>query len=140
MQAGYEAQLKTLKTEVVESRAKLAESDRCSSAAIQDKTNELRVISEIQQNTLKTVQVLEEENRRLQSEHVTDCKKKSNLIKCLQQKDITIKELQMRDVECRSKVSEAIQIIEAALLEKDAALLRENQIKGDFSKTSTPSY
>lgn len=49
----------------------------------------------------------------------------------LDMKNSLIEELKAKDIEAKVKVTEAVQIVEAAFFEKDAALLREAKAKGN---------
>lgn len=85
---------------------------------------------ENQAGALKIVKNLEEEILVLQKRLQDSDKIAGKLQKVIKEKDETIIIMSKKNLEYRDKVSEAIEVVHAALNEKDAALFREKEAKG----------
>lgn len=116
--------------ELMQTKVTLLESQKSTKSIIDLKTNELKQLSETHQETSKVVQNLQNNIQQLQEERQKLQQEKSHLENILKEKKKAIGVLRSKEMESQMKVAEAIQIVDAALLEKDAALLREQQAKG----------
>lgn len=118
--------------EVMQAKVSLLESQKSTKSIIDLKTNELKQLYETHQETTKVVQNLEHNVQQLQQENQNLQSERSKLTSILKEKNKAISTLKSKEKESQMRVGEAIQIVDAALLEKDAALLRETQAKGTY--------
>lgn len=85
---------------------------------------------------MKIVKNLEDEILVLQKRLQESEKAVAKLQKGLKEKDESISSITKKNLEYRDKVSEAIEVVHAALNEKDAALFREKEAKGSYTYQS----
>lgn len=122
--------MKELEIELMQVKVSLLESQKSTKSIIDLKTNELKQLTESHQETTKAVQNLQDKIERLLQENQNLQAEKDKLTSTLQEKNKLISSLRAKEKESQLKVSEAIQVVDAALFEKDAALYREKQAKG----------
>ncbi|GJQ77354.1 hypothetical protein Trydic_g20764 [Trypoxylus dichotomus] len=127
----YKKQIKELETELIQTKVSLLESQKSTKSIIDLKINELKQLNESHQETSKAVQNLQSKVEQLQLENQNLQTDNSRLTSALKEKGKVISTLKIKEKESQMKVNEAIQIVEAALVEKDAALFREKQAKDE---------
>ncbi|CAH1956910.1 unnamed protein product [Acanthoscelides obtectus] len=91
-------------------------------------------ILETESGAMQIVKNLEEEVLALQNRLQQLERSKVKLEKLLKEKDQFINNVLDKNRECQEKVCEAVQIVEAALIEKDAALYREKETRDQMQK------
>lgn len=109
-----------------------ADAVNTSKEELEKKTKQLQNALEEQACTRKLVKKLENviEDVKEKQKEIVDVK--DNLLKTLNEKNELINQLNFKETESKRKVNEALQLVEAALVEKDAALQRETQTKGIY--------
>lgn len=96
---------------------------------LNNKHLELKESIQNHKDTLSKVEHLEKEVTKLQDKIKEIVKMRNELEKKLIIKNNLIEDLKIKDLQAKSKVTEAIQIVEVACYEKNAALFRENEAK-----------
>ncbi|KAI4463963.1 hypothetical protein MML48_4g00006719 [Holotrichia oblita] len=129
MKDDYQKRIKELEIELMQVKVSLLESQKSTKSIIDLKTNELKQLNESHQETSKAVQNLQDKIEGLQQENQNLQAERDKLRSSLQEKNKLVSSLRGKEKESQLKVSEAIQVVEAALFEKDAALYREKQAK-----------
>lgn len=92
--------------------------------------NCINLTLENQAGALKIVKNLESEILSLQKRMQESEKSLNKLNRNIKEKDEVILKITRMNHEYREKVSEAVQVVQAALNEKDAALFKEREAKG----------
>lgn len=130
MKEKYHEQIKDLEMVLMQSKVHLLESQKSTKSVIDLKTGELKQLTENHQDTMKAVENLQGNIQRLQIENQNLHQERNKLTQTVSEKNNLISGLRVKEKESQTKVAEAIQIVEAAFIEKDASLLREQQAKG----------
>lgn len=97
---------------------------------LKNKADELQEALNEQRNLFKIVKKLEKELEELQTTQKETAELREKLDKALKEKSNVVERLKLRLMDSQAKVHEAVHVVEAALLEKDAALARENEARG----------
>lgn len=113
-------QLETTKSSIKDTESQMAKKD----------TQLKRAIDE-QHVTRNIIKKLETELKEIKTKQKEIIEMRCNFLKKISDKNNIIKELSMKENESKVKVKEALQLVEAALIEKDAALHRELQTQGN---------
>ncbi|KRT82709.1 hypothetical protein AMK59_3856, partial [Oryctes borbonicus] len=127
----YKKQIKELETELIQTKVSLLESQKSTKSIIDLKTNELKQLNESHQETSQAVQKLQSKIEQLQQEKHNLQAENDKLTSALKEKNKIISMFRIKEKESQMKVNEAIHIVEAALVEKDAALFREKEAKDE---------
>nr|XP_023016021.1 hyaluronan-mediated motility receptor-like [Leptinotarsa decemlineata] len=130
----YEERIKILNIDLNSTKAILEETMRNTSKELTGKYQEIDQSLENQASALKIVKNLEDEVLILQSRLQDFEKEKTKLQKTLKNGEDMLQKLTKKNVEYRDKVAEAVQVVEAALHEKDAALFRETEMNIKIEK------
>lgn len=128
---GYERRIENLESQLKSSQIKLTETIQTSTTSLSKKSEELNKILTQQNKTLTGIKQLEEEVHSLQAKSAHLVKKNETLGKENLEKDKLIFIINKSNDQSKRKVSEAVDLVETALLEKDAALLREKVAKDE---------
>ncbi|KAJ8984432.1 hypothetical protein NQ317_012495 [Molorchus minor] len=130
----YEERNKLLESKLNVIQKKLEDTIKTSSKELSAKNEEVDKSSQAQADALKIVKNLEEEILNLQKRLHDSEKLRMKLEKNVKDKEDLIGRFKRENSECRGKVQEAVELVAAALNEKDAALMRENEIKSDMEQ------
>lgn len=131
MKNSYEGRLRDLQRELQTAEKKLEKS--AAEVHLNDKPfvkDQLNLTFENQTGALKIVKNLEEEILILQKRIQEYEKSVGKLQKNIKEKDDSLISITKTNHEYRQKITEAVEIVQAALNEKDAALFREKEAKG----------
>lgn len=104
--------------------------ERDTEKQLEKKNVELQKTVEEQESTRRLVKKLEVEIKDIKERQVEMMKMKNELLKTIEAKNSVITNLMFKENDYKKKVNEALQLVEAAFIEKDAALQREILIKG----------
>lgn len=130
MKQAYEAKIKELQKELLTAQKPLHEIITTCRNTLKSKSEELQEALNEQKTLFKTVKKLEKDLSELQESQKETTELREKLEKNLYEKSNVIEKLKFKLAESRSKVHEAVHVVEAALLEKDEALKRENDARG----------
>ncbi|KAF5285341.1 hypothetical protein FQA39_LY04440 [Lamprigera yunnana] len=136
MKQTYETKIQDLEREIVNLNERIQVIVSESSKNIAKKNNDLEQANYDQIQTIDQMNILKGEMEQLQVKIGEIIKARGKTENSLKIKNQTINELREKNVECAQKVTEALQIVEAAFREKDAALLREKKYKDEVIKIS----
>lgn len=129
-------QIKELEKKVFGLQADLDKTVKISGEKLDAKKLEVENVLQNQKESLELVKELQKQVQYLQESQATCEQKKKDLQETLERKNREIELLKHSTEQSRFKVEEAVQIVEYALLEKDAALLKETQAKEELTNLS----
>ncbi|KAJ8952045.1 hypothetical protein NQ318_010955, partial [Aromia moschata] len=130
----YEEKISSLETSLNLTQKKLEDVIKNTSNELVVKNDEVDKSLQAQAGAFKIVKNLESEILNLQKRLQDTEKMKVKLEKMVKDKEDVVDNLKRENSECRAKVREAVEIVAAALNEKDAALFREKAAKDDAGK------
>ncbi|KAK5643104.1 hypothetical protein RI129_006949 [Pyrocoelia pectoralis] len=136
MKHGYEKEIQHLEEQLTNSHTKIQTILKTSTQTLDQKNADLEKAVTIHKGTSAQVKHLEVQVKQLESKVRDIMRIRDKLQVTLEAKDNIIKELKSKDRAAKEKVTEAVQVVEVALLEKDAALFRENHAKEELAKIS----
>ncbi|CAH0559965.1 unnamed protein product [Brassicogethes aeneus] len=125
----YEEQVKNLSNELLFTREKLNNLSKSTSNQIISEFSKIDKSHQVQENSFKIIKNLEEEILNLQQRLQECLNVNKNQEKKLKEQDRQIILATKKNEEYIVKIMESIQIVEAALVEKDGALYREKEYK-----------
>nr|CAH7767584.1 unnamed protein product [Callosobruchus chinensis] len=128
----YEEKINKLEVNLQLVQKQLEDEQQRSRTEAQEKKRAANLDTESE--ALQIIKNLEEEILTLQSRLLQIEKSKVQIEKSLKNKDQYIQRILVKNKESEEKVREAVQIVEAALLEKDAALYREKETRDQIQK------
>ncbi|KAJ8927181.1 hypothetical protein NQ314_020457 [Rhamnusium bicolor] len=128
----YEENISFLEKNLKSTEKKLEEVIKNSSKELGVKCVEIDKSLENQAGAFKIVKNLEEEILNLQKKTTRLEKTRLKLERNVKEKEEFLQNIKQKNVEYRDKVKEAIQLVSAALNEKDAALFREKEANGEL--------
>lgn len=129
MKGQKEKQIRELEQELGSCTNLKEKVDRDSMEQIKRKNDELERAKEEQTVTRNLVKKLQVEIKDIKDKQEDMVNTKDELLKTLNVKNSIISGLIFKENESKIKISEALQLVEAALIEKDAALQREINTK-----------
>ncbi|VEN38104.1 unnamed protein product [Callosobruchus maculatus] len=128
----YEQKIEELETRLQIVQKQLEDEQQRTRTEAHDKKRAANI--ETESEAMQIIKNLEEEILTLQNRLLQMEKSKVQVEKSLKSKDQYIQKILMKNKESEDKVREAVQIVEAALLEKDAALFREKETREQIQK------
>ncbi|KAK4886245.1 hypothetical protein RN001_002516 [Aquatica leii] len=132
----YENQIKNLEQQLANMHTKIQTVLKTSSKTIEDKNFDLENAFRCQKHAITQMRTLENEIKDLQINITDIIKIRDKLEVTLKHKNKMNDELKEQMTQSKKKVEEAVQVVEAAFREKDAAILRENIAKEEIIKIS----
>lgn len=114
---------------MLETKKSLQDVTQTSQISLKSKSKALEQATEEQKATVNVMKKLEVELKDMQLKQKEISNMRNKLENSTKNKNKMIEELKVKEEESKAKVSEAVHLVEAALIEKDAALLREKQAK-----------
>nr|XP_022906833.1 sodium channel and clathrin linker 1-like isoform X1 [Onthophagus taurus] len=132
----YEKNAKQLEMEVLRSELAIADVQHVSRTTLNKKDLEINELNVLYQSSLNSIKNLEGKLMKTKSEFNVMKEKKSEMEKQIFSNAQIINDLKIKETQSKMKVNEAVHVVEAALNEKDAALLREQQLKEEMGQMS----
>jgi hypothetical protein len=132
LKKSFEQQIKKLEQQLGQQQIKLQETTNATTIDLHNKNLILEKALDEQKNTFNIVVELENEIKHLQNqlqEMVIEKEKREVELKA---KNSKIEFLNIKSFEAKEKVNEALLLVEAAMLEKEEAVLYRNQVKGIY--------
>ncbi|KAB0799617.1 hypothetical protein PPYR_07497 [Photinus pyralis] len=136
MKQSYEKEIQHLEEQLTNSHTKIQTILKTSSQTIDQKRAELEKAISFQQTTTEQMNRLENEVKKLESKIRDSTRIRDKLQVSLEMKDNVIQEMKAKERTAKEKVTEAVQIVETALFEKDAAVFRESQAREEAARIS----
>ncbi|XP_060530717.1 sodium channel and clathrin linker 1-like [Cylas formicarius] len=134
LKVAYEDKIRVLEQNLSSTQKKLEESVQQVTSELGAKHSVIDQSLENQAGAFKIVKNLESEILKLQNRLKESTQENVQLEKIILNKENVIQGLKRKSSECWAKVTEAVNIVEAALNEKDAALFREREIAEENQK------
>lgn len=137
MKKTYENEVKNLRSKLKESQHQLLETANVSKTSLASKKDELETLNKYQQELQCQIQKLTDQLEQSHLKHDDLTKTNENLKLNLSKEIKRVEEIKLENYNAKLKVAEACHIIEAALIEKDAALQREVEAREEINKLTT---
>lgn len=136
LKISYEEQIDALRNKIDESNRKIQETRKDCAQQIDEKTKLLEKQSNSFAEAQRTIKKLEQELKELQENLGESEGARHSLQAALSEKNKQIEGFILREELAKDKVREAVSVVETALMEKDAALLREARSREELSRLS----
>lgn len=136
LKANYEEQMESLHNKIDEYNSKLQGTRKICSQEIENKTRQLEKETSQLAEAQNKIKKLELELAQLQEKYSNSEEARNNLQATLAEKSKQVDGFILREEVAKNKVREAVNVVETALMEKDAALLREAHIREELARLS----
>lgn len=136
LKTSYEGQIEALHNKIEESNCKLQEIRKTCEQELNEKTKSIdNIVSQLIEAQGR-IDKFEQELKEVQEKFKESEKARSALQASLVEKNKLLDGFIVREEVAKNKVREAVSVVETALMEKDAALLREAQAKEEVARVT----